>query len=103
MSDIDGIGHAEDLRRQMREVLANAAISPAVRKRKLVLWAVRQVLLCALAWCFWERPWMPWVFAIGIALALVHLAMIFLLPRFLAAKQRRAEAAIHRLEDGMGR
>lgn len=101
MSDDDGIDHAEDLRRQMREALANAATSPAVRKRKLVLWVVRQVLLCALAWYFWEKPWMRWVFGIGIALALVHLAMIFLMPRFLAAKQRRAEASFDRLDDLM--
>ncbi len=101
MTDADRIDHAEDLRRQMREALATAAMSPAVRKRKLLLWVVRQVLLCALAWYFWEKPWMRWVFGIGIVLALVHLAMILLMPRFLTAKGRSAQASFDRMTDVM--
>ena len=97
MTDVDGIDHAEDLRKKMREAVANATMSSAVRNRKLVLWAVRQVLLCALAWYFWDKPWMRWVFGFGAVLALINLAMIIFLPRFLEAKQRRAEAAIDRM------
>ena len=99
MKDTDRSDHPEHMRRQMREIMSEATLSPAVRGRKLALWAVRQVLLCAVAWYFWEKPWMRWVFAIGIVFALLHLAMIFLLPRLLAAKQRRAEASIDRLAD----
>ena len=93
---------AEDLRRQMRGAVAKASMSPAVRRRKLILWAVRLVLLCALAWYFWEGPWMPWAFGAGIVLSFINLAIFLLMPRFLAAKERRAHAAIDRLSDVVG-
>ena len=101
MSGAEDVDPAEDLRRQMREAVASASMSPAVRKRKLVLWVFRQVLLCALAWYFWERPWMRWVFGAGVVLALIHLAMLLLMPRLLAAKERRAHASFDRLSDAI--
>lgn len=101
MKDTDRSDHPEHMRRQMRAIMSEVTLSPAVLGRKLALWAVRQVLLCAVAWYFWEKPWMRWVFAIGVVFALLHLAMIFVLPHLLAAKQRRAEASIDRLAEAL--
>ncbi|MBL7945623.1 MAG: hypothetical protein JNN32_06120 [Flavobacteriales bacterium] len=98
MSDDPGAGGTEDLRRRMREAIAQATVSPAVRNRKLVFWGVRQVLLCVAGWYFWDKPWMRWVFWIGVAIALINLAMILLMPRFLAAQQRRGDGAFDRLD-----
>ncbi len=88
---------SEELRQRMQEAIAQATMSPAVRKRKLVLWGFRQVLLCVLAWYFWDHTWMRWVFWIGVAVALINLAMILLMPAFLAAQRRKGNAAIDRL------
>ena len=101
MSEEERIDPADDLRRQMREAVAKASMSPAVRKRKLILWAVRLVLLCALAWYFWEGPWMPWAFGAAVVLSFINLAILLLMPRFLAAKERRAHASFDRLADEM--
>lgn len=99
MSDDPGARGTEDLRRQMREAIAQATVSPTVRNRKLVFWCFRQVLLCVAAWYFWDRTWMRWVFWIGVAVALINLAMILLMPRFLAAQQRKGNKAIDRLAE----
>ena len=88
----------DDLRRQMEAVIAQATMSPAVRKRKPILWVVRQVLLCVLAWYFWDTSWMRWLFWIGVVIAIINLAMILLMPRFLAAQQRRGADALARLD-----
>ena len=99
MTDESGIDPAEDLRQQLRAQLERTAMSPAMRRRKLLMWCIRQFLLCLLAWYFWDRQWMRWVFAIGVLFAVVHLALIFLLPGVLARKAARAERAIDRMDE----
>lgn len=101
MSGVERTDPAEDLRQQMRGAVAKASMSPAVRKRKLILWAVRLVMLCALAWYFWEGPWMPWAFGAGVVLSFINLTIFLLMPRFLAAKERRAHASIDRMSDAV--
>ena len=54
--------------------------------------------LCALAWYFWDSEWMRWIFWVGVGIALINLAMILLMPRFLAARQRKGNTALDRLE-----
>lgn len=102
MSEGQGTEGTEDLRRRMKDVVAQATMSPAVRKRKLIMWVVRQALLCALAWYFWDRAWMRWVFWTGVVIAIINLAMILLMPRFLAGQRRRGNAAIDRI-DALGK
>ena len=82
----------------MRETIAEATISPAARQRKFLFWGIRQVLLCALGWYFWDKTWMRWVFWIGVAVAVLNLAMILLMPRFLTAQMRKGNKAIDRLD-----
>lgn len=82
----------------MREAIAEATTSPAARQRKLVFWSIRQVLLCALAWYFWDKTWMRWVFWIGVAVAVLNMAMILLMPRFLTAQMRKGSKAADRLD-----
>jgi len=101
MSAEDRVDPAEALRRQMQGALAKASMSPAARKRKLILWAIRLVLLCGLAWYFWEGPWMPWAFGAALVLSFINLAILLLMPRLLAAKERRAHASIDRMSEVM--
>ena len=99
MSTEPGTEGSEDLRRRMEDAIAQATLSPALRKRKLTLWVVRQVLLCVLACTFWEKTWMRWVFWIGVVIAIINLAMILWMPRFLAAQRRKGTRALDRLEE----
>jgi hypothetical protein len=101
MSTGERIDPVDDPRRQMHETVAKASMSPAVRKRKLILWAVRLVLLCGLAWYFWEGPWMPWAFGAGVFLSFINLTILLLMPRFLAAKEKRTHASIGRTSDAI--
>jgi hypothetical protein len=96
-----GIDPAEDLRQQLRAQLGHATMSPDLRKRKLLLWCIRQLLLCTFAWFFWEHAWMRWAFAIGIVFAGVHLVLLFLMPVLLARKVARTERAIDRMSEAL--
>lgn len=91
MNQGTGSEGTDALRQRIDEAIAEASLSSAARTRKLLLWGVRQVMLCALAWYFWEMTWMRWVFWIGVVVALIHLLMILLLPNFLRAQRRRAQ------------
>ena len=94
----DERGSADDLRRQLREATARPLMTPALRRRKLILWVFRQTVLVLLAWWFWEHAWMRWAFGIGVAFAIVNLFMILFAQRFLDARARRAEQRIDDLE-----
>ncbi|MBL7962958.1 MAG: hypothetical protein JNM31_03850 [Flavobacteriales bacterium] len=88
----------DDQRDQFRSALAEATMSPAMRRRKLLFWVFRQMVLAVLAWTFWERTWMRWLFWIGVAIALINLFMILCMPSYLRRMRRRGEAAMERLE-----
>ncbi len=87
------------MRRQLDEAIAQASMSPALQRRKLIFWGIRQVLLCAMAWYFWEKAWMRWLFWIGLGIAAINLAMILLMPRFLAAQRRKGARALDRMDE----
>jgi len=95
--DAGGTEPADDLRRQLREATARPLMTPALRRRKLILWVFRQMVLVLLAWWFWEHAWMRWAFGIGVAFAAVNLFLILFAQRLLDARMRRAEERIEHL------
>jgi hypothetical protein len=96
--DTEATGTADELRAQLHAVMARPLITPALRRRKLLLWAFRQVLLGLLAWRFWDHAWMRWVFGIGVVFAIVNLFMILFAQRLLDARARRTAQRIDALE-----
>ncbi len=96
--DAGGTEPADDIRRQLREATARPLMTPALRRRKLMLWVFRQVVLVLLAWWFWEHAWMRWAFGIGVAFAAINLFLILFAQRLLDARMRRAEQRIDHLE-----
>lgn len=96
--DTEATRTAEELRAQLRAATARPLMTPALRRRKLMLWVFRQVLLLLLAWWFWEHAWMRWAFGIGVAFAAINLFLILFAQRLLDARMRRAEQRIDHLE-----
>lgn len=96
--DTEATGTADELRAQLHAAMARPLMTPALRRRKLLLWTFRQVLLGLLAWWFWDRPWMRWVLGIGLVLAAVNLLMILFAQRLLDARARRTTQRIDALE-----
>lgn len=89
---------AEDLRAGLHEAMARPLMTPALRRRKLALWAFRQGLLLLLAWFFRDRTWMHWVLGIGMVFAVVNLLLILFAQRLLDARARRTAQRIDDME-----
>jgi len=68
-------------------------LDPAFRKRKLILWSVRQAITIILAVIFWEHWWVRWLFALAVVLALINLAMLLFAGPYL---QRRMDKVLER-------
>jgi hypothetical protein len=71
-------------------------LDPTYRKRKLVLWTIRQALLVTLALFFWEHWWMLWLFGLGVVLAVFNLGILLWGGPYL---QRRLERANERVAE----
>jgi len=71
-------------------------LDPAYRRRKLIFWTIRQILMITLAIIFWDHWWMPWLFGLGVLLAVFNLGILLLGGPYL---QRRLERSRLRLAE----
>ena len=82
-------------------------LDPAYRRRKLVLWTIRQVITVGLAYWFWEHWWVRWLFALAVLLALFNLGLLLFAGPYLKRRSERIRArfleqeAIWEAEDAM--
>jgi hypothetical protein len=82
-------------------------LDPAYRRRKLILWTIRQVIAVGLAYWFWERWWVRWLFALAVVLALFNLGLLLFAGPYLKRRSERIRArfleqeAIREAEDAM--
>ncbi len=82
-------------------------LDPAYRRRKLVLWTIRQAITVGLAYWFWELWWVRWLFALAVVLALFNLGLLLFAGPYLKRRSERirarflAQEAIWEAEDAM--
>jgi hypothetical protein len=82
-------------------------LDPAYRRRKFVLWTIRQVITVGLAYWFWELWWVRWLFALAVVLALFNLGLLLFAGPYLKRRSERIRArfleqeAIWEAEDAM--
>jgi hypothetical protein len=68
--------YKKNLLKEIDEVSNQERLSPAYKKRKLIIWTVRTVLSVILYILFWRYEWVRWTLVLYVPLALFNLVMI---------------------------
>lgn len=88
------------LRDEMAQLQSQYLMSPTERRRKLIRWAIRQMLTALLYFFFWDaHPWVPKTLWVVAPLAVASLLTIVGYNWFLKRKMQKTGATIDRLED----
>lgn len=82
---------------QMENSGASTMMSPAFRRRKMIMWTVRLIVACLLAYFFWEHKWVRVVFWIYVVLAAIGLFAIVAMPILLRRKMEQARAQMEHM------
>jgi hypothetical protein len=67
-------------------------LDPAYRRRKLILWTIRQAITVGLAYWFWELWWVRWLFTLAVVLALFNLGLLLFAGPYLKRRSDRIRA-----------
>ncbi len=90
------------LRDEMTQLKSQYLMSPTDRRRKLIRWAIRQMLTALLYFFFWDaHPWVPKSLWLVAPLAVASLLSIVGYNWFLERKMRKTETRIEELEERM--
>jgi hypothetical protein len=82
----------------LERALDNPLLDPAYRRRKLILWTIRQSLSIALAWWFWDLWWVRLLFGVVVVLAVFQLVMLLWGGPMLLRRAERARERFFELE-----
>lgn len=88
----------QDLQNELDAIRQAASMSPAERKKKLIMWGVRNLLSVGLIWYFWDIWWMKYALWIIIPLSLLSLGMILFYNKMVNSRLERAEGKVDDLE-----
>lgn len=64
-------------------------IDPKFRKKKLIFWAIRNIISAILYYIFWENYWVQMSLYVTIPLSIFSLLMIFLAPIFIKSQFKK--------------
>lgn len=99
---MSGSEEAEDLRKKFRqeleEVTAGSVLNPSVRKRKLILWFIRNIILAILYIVFWKYEWVRWSLWITVPLSFLSLVLIPAWNYLLRYRMNKVNRAIDEME-----
>jgi hypothetical protein len=93
---VDQPTYKTELKNEIENLARTDILSPAYLKKKLILWFARNMITALLCWYYWEKPWIKWVFWIGITVAVINLLMILLGPLLLRRKLASLRQQIER-------
>ena len=94
---------SDQLQNELDELSASPLPDPAFRRKKLVIWAVRNTITAILYIIFWKYEWVRWTLFLGIPLAVFSLLTITLFPWFLQRKMDSTRKSIQKLDDTQNR
>lgn len=66
----------KSLREEIEELSRQERLTPAYRKKKLIIWTVRTGLSVVLYVIFWKYEWVRWTLILYVPLALFNLIML---------------------------
>lgn len=85
--------HPANTDAQMLDSAGNIPLlDPAYRRRKLILWTIRQAITVGLAYWFWELWWVRWLFTLAVVLALFNLGLLLFAGPYLKRRSDRIRA-----------
>ncbi|MFT4761999.1 MAG: hypothetical protein ACI9XO_003316 [Paraglaciecola sp.] len=90
---------SQDLQNELDAIHQEAFMSEAQRKKKLMMWGIRNLLSAALIWYFWEATWMKYALWVIIPLSLLSLGMILFYNKIVSSRLERAQGKVDSLEE----
>lgn len=69
--------YKKTIKQEIDDFSKDYRMSPAYRKKKLIIWCVRTALSAILYIIFWKYEWVRWTLILYIPLAIFNLVMIF--------------------------
>ena len=94
---------SDQLQNELENLSASPLLDPAFRRKKLVIWTVRNTITAILYIIFWKYEWVRWTLFLGIPLAVFSLLTIALFPWLLERKMNRARKSMQKLDDTQNR
>ena len=89
---------SDQLQNELENLSANPLFDPAFRRKKLVIWVVRNTITAILYIIFWKYEWVRWTLFLGIPLAVFSLLTITLFPWLLQRKMNSTRKSIEKLD-----
>jgi hypothetical protein len=93
---------SEGFKRELEQASTNTILDPAYKKKKLVLWAIRNVFSVVFYVIFWDFKWVRILSYFSIPLSLLSLLAILVMPYILKRKIARAKLKIIETERQLG-
>lgn len=77
---------SQDFKSELEKASFNEILTSKYRKKKLILWSIRTLIIVILYVVFWKYNWVKWSLIITIPLSLISLLTIIFMPYFLKRK-----------------
>ncbi|MGB0929852.1 MAG: hypothetical protein ACPGVB_03700 [Chitinophagales bacterium] len=88
----------ESFERELKEIEASEILTSAYKKKKLIAYAVRTLIMIAVYYFLWETVWVRWTLLLYIPLNLFGLGMILGAEHFLKKKMEETRSKIDELD-----
>ncbi|MEM9022397.1 MAG: hypothetical protein AAGB22_01555 [Bacteroidota bacterium] len=88
----------EQFEQELEQVRQDTLLSPAYRRKKFMLWLIRNTFTVVLCWYFWEYTWVRWTLVVYVPLSLFSLLSIFGWNVLINRKIRKTERKIAEAE-----
>ena len=93
---------SDGFKRVLEQASINTILDPAYKKRKLILWGIRNSISVVLYVIFWNYNWVQFSLYFTIPLSLLSLLAILAMPYFLKRKIASAKLKIIETESQLG-
>lgn len=93
---------SENFKNELEAISANNIFIPAYKKKKLILWFIRNTISVILYIIFGEYKWVQWSLWVTIPLSLFSLITITAMPYFLKIKTEKTNKKINDFETLLG-
>ena len=93
---------SEGFKRELEKAKSNKILDPAYKKKKLILWGIRNLFSVVFFIIFWDFNWVRVLSYFSITLSLLSLLAILAMPYILKRKIASAKLKILETENQLG-